>query len=156
MPAAARAIGNEPVKSFANRPASIAVSPVLLVLHAQAGQQAVEKCALDFNKATDVGGERRETGQQVREPGRGGHYNEELDPEPAPSQRLGERYRDPSRHAPAENDDVRRQRMSLLIARDGLSALLRPIRDGERRPGLLERRCAERVCRRERRKTRLL
>src|SRR5271156_2818312 len=46
--------------------------------------------------------------------------------------------------------------MSLLIARDGLSALLRPIRDGERRPGLLERRCAERICQRERRKARLL
>jgi hypothetical protein len=46
--------------------------------------------------------------------------------------------------------------MSLLIARDGLSGLLCPIRDGERRPGLLERCCAERVCQRERRKARLL
>jgi hypothetical protein len=46
--------------------------------------------------------------------------------------------------------------MSLLIARDDLGALLRPIRDGERRPGLLERRCAERVCQPDRGKARLL
>jgi hypothetical protein len=131
-------------------------SPVLLVLRAQAGQQAVEKCALDFSKAKCVGSERGETGQQVREAGRGGHCNEELYREPAPSQRFGQRDRDPSRHAPAENDDLRRQRMSLLIARDSLSVLLRPIRDRERRPGLLERRCAERVCQRKRRKARLL